>query len=163
MTSAGYLVGATGIEPVTPTMSRLLPYPKALKSLAFASDCLVGFWLKFRFRSRLPGFANRRALPMRFPLNATLIAGAVCLALTGCTDDQATRDAAGASGLTEVKTTGYSVFGCGKEDSFATGFTARGMDGRCVEGVVCSGWLKGATLRITGQSKACPPTTTGRN
>lgn len=71
MTSASYLVGATGIEPVTPTMSRLLPASKGLKSLAFASDRLGEFRVRFRFRSWVPGFANLRALPMRSPLNAT--------------------------------------------------------------------------------------------
>lgn len=80
------------------------------------------------------------------------------LALAGCTDDAATRDATSASGFTQVRVEGYSFFGCGKDDAFHTAFTARGVDGRCISGVVCSGWLKGATLRVTGPASTCPPT-----
>jgi uncharacterized protein (UPF0335 family) len=91
-------------------------------------------------------------------VSATKILAAVAVAasLAACTDDPTARRTAAASGITEVETTGYAVFGCDKNDTFHTGFVGRGVDGGCVEGVVCSGLLKGGTMRITGPSDACP-------
>ena len=66
---------------------------------------------------------------------------------SGCTaSNEATRALEGA-GYTQIQITGYSWFGCGKDDTFATGFEATGPSGKHVSGVVCSGWLKGATIR----------------
>jgi hypothetical protein len=72
----------------------------------------------------------------------------VLVALAGCTDETAARKALAASGFTDVKITGYSYFGCDKHDTFSTGFEARGPNGQFAEGVVCSGWMKGATIRF---------------
>jgi len=69
-------------------------------------------------------------------------------ALAGCTDEPAARKALNASGFTDIKITGYSFFGCDKHDTFSTGFEARGPSGQFVTGVVCSGWMKGATIRF---------------
>jgi hypothetical protein len=68
--------------------------------------------------------------------------------LSACTDETAARKALEASGFTDVKLTGYSYFGCDKNDTFSTGFEARGPQGQFTEGVVCSGWMKGATIRF---------------
>ena len=38
--------------------------------------------------------------------------------------------------------------GCAKDDEFRTGFAATAPNGERVTGVVCSGWMKGATLRL---------------
>lgn len=84
------------------------------------------------------------------------LALAATLALAACDDPEGARRAAAVHGLTDVQTTGYAWFGCDEKDSLHTGFVARGADGSCVEGVVCSGWMKGATLRIIGESNACP-------
>jgi predicted small secreted protein len=70
------------------------------------------------------------------------------VALTGCTDETAARNALEGSGFKDIKLTGYSYFGCDKNDTFHTGFEARGPSGQFVEGVVCSGWMKGATVRF---------------
>jgi len=66
----------------------------------------------------------------------------------GCTSSgDATRALQGA-GYTNIELTGYRFFGCGEDDTFHTGFQAVGPTGQRVSGVVCSGVLKGATVRI---------------
>jgi hypothetical protein len=69
-------------------------------------------------------------------------------ALSACTDETAAQKALAGSGFNDIKLTGYSYFGCDKNDTFHTGFEARGPGGQFVEGVVCSGWMKGATIRF---------------
>lgn len=69
------------------------------------------------------------------------------LALSACSSsDQVTRALQGA-GYKDIRITGYSFFGCDEKDSFHTGFEATGPNGQRVDGVVCSGWFKGATIR----------------
>lgn len=76
-----------------------------------------------------------------------MLCAVLAIALCGCTSEgDATRALAGA-GYTEIRITGYRVFGCADSDAFHTGFEAKGPTGRRVTGVVCSGWLKGATVR----------------
>ena len=70
------------------------------------------------------------------------------LMLVACTRDNTAIRAVEAQGMTDVHTTGYRVFGCSEDDDFHTGFEAKDSRGRKVTGVVCSGWLKGATVRI---------------
>lgn len=53
-----------------------------------------------------------------------------------------------ADGVTHITMTGYAWFGCSDSDTFHDGFKGR-KNGRNVEGVVCSGWLKGSTIRYT--------------
>jgi hypothetical protein len=75
----------------------------------------------------------------------------LALTIIGCTDAEQARRATEAQGLKNVKITGYRWFGCddGKNssDTFHTGFEATGPNGTKVSGVVCSGLLKGATVR----------------
>ncbi|MET3232228.1 UNVERIFIED_ORG: hypothetical protein ABIC54_004433 [Burkholderia sp. 1263] len=73
---------------------------------------------------------------------------AVLTLLAACTDETAARKALAGSGFTDINITGYSYFGCDKHDTFSTGFEARGPSGQFVSGVVCSGWMKGATIRF---------------
>lgn len=76
-----------------------------------------------------------------------VLAVLVLLAVVGCTnEDHATRALRGA-GYTDVAFTGYRLFMCSEDDMFATGFQAIGPTGQRVAGVVCSGFLKGATIR----------------
>jgi hypothetical protein len=51
-------------------------------------------------------------------------------------------------GFTEIQSTGYDLFCCGEEDTFSTGFTAKDKEGNMVEGCICSGVLKGVTIRF---------------
>lgn len=70
------------------------------------------------------------------------------LVVAGCTsENEASRVLRGA-GYKDVQFTGYSFFACGKDDGWSTGFRAVGPTGQQVSGTVCSGLLKGATIRI---------------
>lgn len=51
-------------------------------------------------------------------------------------------------GYTEVENTGYDAFCCsGDSDSFSTGFRATGKHGEEIKGCICSGFMKGITIR----------------
>lgn len=82
---------------------------------------------------------------MKFNL---LIVTVLCGMLTACVDESSTVKALSGAGYTNIKIKGYAVFGCAEEDFFHTAFEAKGPSGQHVEGVVCSGWLKGATIRL---------------
>jgi hypothetical protein len=71
----------------------------------------------------------------------------VCLIVAGCSDSGVARKALDGAGYTKVHLSGYEWGACGENDSFATGFMALGPTGKPVTGVVCSGWMKGATIR----------------
>lgn len=75
-----------------------------------------------------------------------LILVAVVL-LAGCSSASDAERALAAAGYTQVVTTGFRFFGCSEDDQFRTGFEAVGPSGNRVTGAVCSGWLKGATIR----------------
>ena len=68
--------------------------------------------------------------------------------LSGCTQVDRSTEVLGSAGYTNIQITGYAVFGCDEKDSFHTGFKATGVNGKPVEGVVCSGLFKGATIRL---------------
>lgn len=74
----------------------------------------------------------------------------VMLLATACTSPDKASTALAAQGYTDIELTGYAMFGCGERDTSRTGFVATGVTGVRVRGVVCSGWLKGSTIRITG-------------
>ena len=76
-----------------------------------------------------------------------LIICSIIIALTGCSQPEKTVTILESQGFTNVKTHGFSVFGCGKDDNFSTKFTAE-KDGKTVSGVVCGGILKGSTVRF---------------
>lgn len=67
--------------------------------------------------------------------------------LTACSDSEGTKRALEAQGFDKIEVTGYRFFGCsGNQDVYHTGFEAcRGA--KCITGVVCSGLLKGGTIR----------------
>lgn len=79
-------------------------------------------------------------------MNRVILIAALFLA--GCTSSDKAVRAVEAMGMTEVTTTGYRVFGCSEDDNFHTGFEATNAKGQRVTGVVCSGILKGATVRL---------------
>lgn len=78
--------------------------------------------------------------------NLTIILLASLL-LAACTDEDVAMRALESAGYTNIELTGYRAFMCGEGDNFATGFSAIGPTGRHTTGAVCSGWLKGATIR----------------
>ena len=77
-----------------------------------------------------------------------IMALGIALVLAGCTDAPTARKVLESQGYTDVQIGGYSFFGCSESDQFHTEFTAKGMNGKQVSGVVCSGWMKGATVRF---------------
>lgn len=79
---------------------------------------------------------------------AWLLAVCCSAVLAGCTSEpEATRALTGA-GYTNIKMTGYRFLLCDEKDSWSTGFEATGPNGNRVSGAVCSGVLKGATIRL---------------
>lgn len=77
-----------------------------------------------------------------------LSAGFAAFFLSACSDEPTALRVLQAAGYTDIVLDGYAWSGCGKEDHYATAFKARGPSGVHVEGVVCSGVFKGATIRI---------------
>lgn len=77
------------------------------------------------------------------------------LALAGCNDPNGAHETAALHGFEDVVIDGYALGRCGERDTYSTPFHARGAKGQCFAGVVCSGWMKGATLRVLGPSDAC--------
>ena len=69
------------------------------------------------------------------------------LCLPACSSESDAVKALRGAGYTDISTDGYAFFSCGKDDAFATKFTATGPTGQKVTGAVCSGWLKGSTIR----------------
>jgi hypothetical protein len=51
-------------------------------------------------------------------------------------------------GYTDIVDTGYNAFCCSDRDNFSTGFKAKDKKGNVVEGCICSGLLKGITIRF---------------
>jgi len=69
------------------------------------------------------------------------------LILCACTAPDTATSALDGAGYTDIQITGWRAFSCSKDDTFSTGFRAKGPTGKSVTGVVCSGLLKGATIR----------------
>lgn len=69
--------------------------------------------------------------------------------MTSCSDAGKTVKTLKAQGFSDIETTGYYWFGCGKDDFYSTGFKAKNPKGKNVEGVVCCGmFMKGCTTRF---------------
>lgn len=73
---------------------------------------------------------------------------ALMLGLTACSDAPTAERILRQSGYKDIKTTGHYMFGCGRDDTYSTGFVAIAPNGEKVRGVVCSGILKGGTVRL---------------
>jgi len=71
----------------------------------------------------------------------------VVFGLSGCTDASKAKQALRSQGFTNIEITGYEFFECGEDDQFHTGFKATNPNGVRIKGTVCSGILKGATIR----------------
>ncbi len=68
--------------------------------------------------------------------------------LISCTDSESAVRVLENQGFTDVNTTGYSVFACSDDDTYHTGFTAKGPTGKYVSGTVCCGVFKNCTVRF---------------
>lgn len=78
----------------------------------------------------------------------TIAALALMLAACAPMSDDTARRALISSGLTDIQLGGIAVFGCDEKDFFRKKFTATNASGQRVSGVVCGGFLKGATVRF---------------
>lgn len=78
---------------------------------------------------------------------------AVAFLLSSCTvgKDQSLLAVEG-QGYSNVELGGPALFGCDKGDKFTRTWKATDQQGRRVKGVVCSGFFKGATVRLTGRA-----------
>jgi hypothetical protein len=84
--------------------------------------------------------------------NSTIaIVALAALAAVGCTRPEQAEMALEANGYTNIQINGHAWFVCGEDDDFSTSFIATGPGGDRVHGAVCSGILKGATVRVTGR------------
>lgn len=72
---------------------------------------------------------------------------ALAITLTACSSPNDANKALKAQGFTAIEAHGRAFFACSEDDTFATKFTATNPKGERVAGTVCSGWLKGATIR----------------
>ncbi len=72
----------------------------------------------------------------------------IALALCACTDPQAAYNAVDNLGLTDIKIGGHDAWACGDDYTYATQFTAKNAKGKDVAGVVCSGYMSGASVRF---------------
>lgn len=77
-----------------------------------------------------------------------LLLASALLLLTSCSDADGATRVLQQAGYTNIQTTGYAWFGCSEDDTWATGFVATSVSGDRVEGVVCAGLMKGATIRV---------------
>lgn len=71
----------------------------------------------------------------------------VSLLLVGCSNPEGTTRTLQGMGMTDIDIKGYAFFGCSDREMFHTHFTAKGPSGNHVEGVACSSWLSGTTIR----------------
>lgn len=72
----------------------------------------------------------------------------IMVSLGGCTDKDKSTSILESQGYTQIQAGGYSLFGCGEADVWRTKFTAKSPNGTIVDGVVCEGIFKGATVRF---------------
>lgn len=76
-----------------------------------------------------------------------LIAALVSLTACAPMSDDTAREALDDAGLKDIQLHGMAMLGCGEKDFFRKKFSAKNANGKQVEGVVCGGFLKGATIR----------------
>lgn len=81
-------------------------------------------------------------------LRLSLVLGAALMLASCGVDPRSASRALEAQGMTDVQIEGYSWFGCDKNDTFASNFSAKGTNGAAVTGSVCQGLFKGTTVRF---------------
>lgn len=78
---------------------------------------------------------------------ASLLLVAVLFGCTSSNDFEKGKKQLEAQGYTDVKNTGWSAFCCDENDTYSSGFTAKDKNGNAVKGCICSGIMKGITIR----------------
>lgn len=74
---------------------------------------------------------------------------AAIIALASCSAPASATRTLEVNGYTNIEITGYALLGCGRDDTYSTGFIATAPNGVRVRGVVCGGVFKGDTIRLT--------------
>ena len=77
-----------------------------------------------------------------------IIIATLCILIGSCTNPEKAVEVLQKQGYTNIEITGYEFGACSEEDVFHTGFIAVSPSGYAVGGVVCSGLLKGSTIRF---------------
>lgn len=80
-----------------------------------------------------------------------LLLSVVFISLVSCTSDndfEKGKKQLENQGYTDIVNTGFNAFCCSDKDSFSTGFKCKDKQGNEVKGCICSGVLKGITLRF---------------
>ena len=72
----------------------------------------------------------------------------LAVGLTGCTAPDNAQRVLSEQGYTSIEITGYRWFSCGDDYTFHTGFKAKTIAGHPVSGTVCSGVLKGSSIKV---------------
>ena len=68
--------------------------------------------------------------------------------MVGCTSPESAKKTLNQAGYSDIKITGYNFMACSKDDTFHTGFRAKGPTSIEVSGTVCAGFMKGSTIRL---------------
>lgn len=76
-----------------------------------------------------------------------VVAGGAAVFNGGCGAGDKGREALENQGFTDVQLGDHAWYGCSKDDSFNSHFTATNANGRRVSGIVCCGTWKGCTVR----------------
>lgn len=76
------------------------------------------------------------------------IAALAAKSCDGCGVGENGRNAIESQGFTDIKIGDYAWFGCGRDDTYQSHFTAKNSNGKSVSGIVCCGILKGCTVRF---------------
>ena len=80
-----------------------------------------------------------------------LFIGILLITMTSCSsknDFEKGKQQLENQGYTSITNTNWKSFCCSEKDNFSTGFEAIDKEGRKVEGCICSGVLKGITIRF---------------
>lgn len=77
-----------------------------------------------------------------------IIIATLCILIASCTNPEKAVEVLQKQGYTNIEITGYEFGACSKDDLFHTGFVALAPSGYVVSGVVCSGLMKGSTIRF---------------
>jgi hypothetical protein len=94
----------------------------------------------------MPGHTETEIYSRKTNMKKILILLLVAALMTGCTQPDKASSILKRDGYQNIELTGYKWFACSEDDFFHTGFKAT-KNGQEVEGVVCSEWFKGSTVR----------------
>ena len=108
--------------------------------------------LRQRRKRNLGGDINLKTKDMNFKHNITkLVCISIFYLIISCTSNNdflKGKEQLENQGYTDIVNTGYNAFCCDEKDNFSTGFKAKDKNGNEVKGCICSGILKGITIRF---------------